>query len=147
MSDISAEALELIEAARCARDNAHAPYSNFKVGGALRSKDGTIVTGVNFENCSYGLTVCAERNVLATAVGQGVRGEDIVEVAVVVEAEEAASPCGACRQVMAELLSLDTPVILHNLRHSQTVSVTLGELLPRAFLPATLKSALNPQGD
>ena len=147
MSDISAEALELIEAASRARENAHAPYSHFRVGASLRSKEGTIVTGVNFENCSYGLTVCAERNVLATAVGQGIRGEDIVEIAVVVEAEEAASPCGACRQVLAELLSLDTPIILHNLRHSQTVSITLGELLPCAFLPYTLKSALNPQDD
>ena len=147
MSDISAEALELIEAASRARENAHAPYSHFRVGASLRSKEGTIVTGVNFENCSYGLTVCAERNVLATAVGQGILGEDIVEIAVVVEAEEAASPCGACRQVLAELLSLDTPIILHNLRHSQTVSTTLGELLPCAFLPYTLKSALNPQDD
>ena len=138
MSKISAETTELIEAAKAVRENAHAPYSNFRVGSALRIKDGDIVVGVNFENCSYGLTVCAERNALATAVGQGHRGDAITEVAVVVDAEQVASPCGACRQVLAELLGLETPIVLHNVRYCQTEVVRLGDLLPKAFLPTSL---------
>ncbi len=147
MSELSADILELIQAAKSARENAHAPYSHFKVGAALRTKTGTIITGVNLENCSFGLTVCAERNVLATAVAQGIRGDELKELVVVVEAEEAASPCGACRQVLAELLSLDTPIFLHNLRHLQTVSTTLGDLLPRAFLPGSIKPVPNLEDD
>ena len=147
MSELPADILELIEAAKSARENAHAPYSQFKVGAALRTKEGTIYTGVNMENCSFGLTVCAERNALATAVGKGSRGEDLEQLVIVVDAEEAASPCGACRQVLAELLSLDTPIFLHNLRDSDTVSTTLGDLLPRAFLPGSIKQTPNLQDD
>ena len=145
--ELSDEILELIDAAQNARENAYAPYSNFKVGAALRLKDGTLITGVNIENCSYGLTVCAERNAIAAALGAGAQKGDIMTVAVVVDAAEVASPCGACRQVLAEIVSLETPVVLHNLRFSQTLVMKLSELLPVAFLPESLSRALNQPDD
>ena len=137
----------LIEAAVLVRLNAHAPYSRFKVGAAFRLKDGQVVSGVNLENCSYGLTVCAERNALAAVAAQGARGEDLVALAIVVDAESPASPCGACRQVLAELASLELPVVLHNIRDGETVTTSLGELLPRAFLPESLRASVDHLGD
>ena len=91
---------ELFEAAKKARENAYIPYSHFAVGAAVRAVDGRIFTGCNIENASYGLTVCAERNAIFAAVKEGVR--EFQALCVTAETPEPVSPCGACRQVMAE---------------------------------------------
>jgi len=124
----------LIDAALEARTRSYAPYSKFHVGAALLLRDGRIVTGTNVENVSYGLTVCAERHAIAAAVGAGAKPGDVVSVAIVALAEGPTPPCGACRQVLAEFMSPDAHVLMHNLRDQQTVTQTLGELLPSAFL-------------
>ena len=129
----------LVQAALQARMSAYAPYSGFKVGAALRLRAGGVVTGVNVENASYGLTVCAERNAVGHAVLQGLAPGDVVEVAVVADADSATAPCGACRQVLMEFAAASTPVWLHNLRDGQTVKTTLAELLPLAFGAAHLQ--------
>ena len=92
--------LELIVAATEARLAAYAPYSNFRVGAAVLAADGRVFPGCNVENLSYGLTICAERNALFYAVASGAR--DFKALAVVADSVEPVSPCGACRQVMAE---------------------------------------------
>ena len=117
---------ELIEAAWRARENAHAPYSNFRVGAALLTHDGRIFVGCNVENLSYGLTQCAERVAIGAAVVQGVR--EFSKVVVVADTQTPISPCGACRQVLAEF---GVPVVvLANLK--ERIEFSLEELLPRA---------------
>ena len=119
---------ELLEAALAARERAYAPYSKFLVGAAVRAESGKIYTGCNIENASYGLTVCAERNALFSAVGAGER--KFTALCVVGDTEEPISPCGACRQVMAEF---KVPcIILANLK-GDVKEYTLGELLPLSF--------------
>ena len=119
---------ELLEAALAARERAYAPYSKFLVGAAVRAESGKIYTGCNVENASYGLTVCAERNALFNAVGVGER--KFTALCVVGETEEPISPCGACRQVMAEF---KVPcIILANLK-GDVKEYTLEELLPYGF--------------
>jgi cytidine deaminase len=115
-----------IAAAWAARENAHAPYSNFKVGAALVAADGRVFTGCNVENLSYGLTNCAERVAIGTAVAAGVR--EFTLMVVVADTREPISPCGACRQVMSEFA---IPRVLLANRH-ETLELTLAELLPRA---------------
>jgi cytidine deaminase len=116
----------LLLAAWHAREMAYAPYSNFAVGAALLSTDGAIFAGCNVENISYGLTNCAERVAIGAAVAAGVRG--FVAVAVVADTAVPISPCGACRQVLAEF---GVPrVMLAN--RLERVEFTLEELLPRA---------------
>lgn len=117
---------DLIAVAWGARERAYAPYSNFKVGAALLSADGQVFQGCNVENISYGLTICAERVAIGAAVAQGVTKFD--KVAVVANTKEPVSPCGACRQVLAEF-GVKT-IILANKQGS--VEFTLEELLPRA---------------
>ena len=90
----------LVPAAMAARQHAHAPYSNFRVGAAVATLDGRVFTGCNVENLSYGLTICAERNAVFAAVAAGVREFDAI--AIVADTREPVSPCGACRQVLAE---------------------------------------------
>lgn len=115
-----------IDAAWRARENAHAPYSNFKVGAALVAADGRVFTGCNVENLSFGLTICAERVAIGAAVAAGVRAFAVMVV--VADTSEPVSPCGACRQVMAEF---GVPhVILAN--RAGNIGFTLEELLPRA---------------
>jgi cytidine deaminase len=122
----------LVAAARAVRRRAHAPYSSFKVGAAVLDERGRIHRGCNVENASYGLTVCAERNAVAAAVAAGARR--IRAVAVVSDARPAASPCGACRQVLAELGGADTALVLAGpAGAAEPGSLTLGALLPRAF--------------
>jgi cytidine deaminase len=119
----------LIEAAKRARENAHAPFSNFRVGAALRAKSGKIYTGCNVENASYGLTCCAERVAIFKAVSEGERGFDAIAVAA--DTDKLTPPCGACRQLIWELCG-DVPVILANLKGKVEMERS-GNLLPRPF--------------
>jgi cytidine deaminase len=119
----------LVADAGRARDKAIAPYSMFKVGAALLAKDGTIVTGCNIENASYGLTMCAERVALFKALSDGHR--DFTAVAVVTGADDLTPPCGACRQLLWEYCG-DILVVLAN-TNGQTATHRLGELLPHPF--------------
>jgi cytidine deaminase len=123
----------LVAAAAVARERAYAPYSRFAVGAAVRARDGAIYAGCNVENASHGLTICAERNALAHAVASGAR--DFTAIAVVTE--NGVTPCGACRQVLAEF-SLAMIVIVADARGNRRI-YTLSELLPDAFGPEQLR--------
>jgi len=130
------EQRRLIESATRAREHAYAPYSGFQVGVAILLRDGRVFEGVNLENCSYGLTVCAERNALAAvALGGGAPG-DVVALAVATDSAVLTPPCGACRQVLSEFAGPETPIFIHNVRDGSGDSVTLKDLLPRAFTAA-----------
>ena len=123
---------KLMEAAISAMNNAYVPYSHFKVGAALLLKDGRVVLGCNVENASYGLCNCAERTALFKAYSDGITKDDIVAMSIAGATEGPISPCGACRQVMAELLNKETPVYLTNLKGDVKV-ITVEELLPYSF--------------
>ena len=129
------ESENLIEAAKGARERAFAPYSNFKVGAAVRTKSGKIFTGCNVESASYGLTVCAERVAIWKAVSEG--ETEFEQIAVVADTEELTPPCGACRQIIWEFCG-DVPVTFANLK-GKTETVPMKELLPRAFDTKFLK--------
>ncbi|WP_448535636.1 cytidine deaminase [Pseudothermotoga sp.] len=119
---------KLIEKAIDAMSKAYAPYSNFKVGAALLTKSGRIFTGCNVENASFGLSICAERVAIFSAVAAGeVQFEKLVVVA---DTDSPVSPCGACRQVMSEFGDFD--VLLVNTK-GEVVRTRVSELLPRAF--------------
>jgi cytidine deaminase len=126
----------LLQAARAARERAVAPYSNFKVGAALEAADGTIVTGCNIENSTYGLTMCAERVAMFKALSEGHRR--FTRIAVVADTLAATPPCGACRQILWEFAS-DIEVILAN-----TTEVTgrhqMADLLPLPFSERLLRN-------
>ncbi len=124
--------IKLIDKAIEGRALAYTPYSKFKVGAALLLKDGSYVLGCNIENVSYGLSNCAERTALFKLVSSGYTKEDVVAMAIVANTENPVSPCGACRQVMAELLCKDTPIFLANLKHTYK-KTTVEELLPYGF--------------
>ena len=126
---------ELIEAATKVRENAYAPFSEFKVGSALETDDGEIVVGSNVESASYGLTVCAERVAVWNAISRGKR--KITKIVVVTDTENLTPPCGVCRQIIWEFGG-DIPVILANLKGKVEV-VQMRELLPRAFDTKFLK--------
>ena len=119
---------ELISAASAARLLAYAPYSGFQVGAALVTKAGKIYTGCNVENLSLGLTICAERSAIATAIAQGSR--DFVAIAVVTEGKKPAIPCGACRQVLAEF-NADLEVIAST-TSGRSETASLSNLLPHS---------------
>ncbi len=121
----------LIKEAFIAASKAYAPYSNFAVGAALLAKDGKIFHGCNIENASYGLTSCAERNAVFSAMSQGYKKEDFEMIAIVTHAERLTSPCGACRQVLSELLPLDNLVILTN--NHDRLEVSVDDLIPFKF--------------
>jgi cytidine deaminase len=125
MSDFDA----LITAARRARENAYAPFSNFRVGAAVRATSGRIHTGCNVENATLGLTCCAERVAIFKAVSEGERGFDAI--AVVTDVDRLTPPCGACRQIIWEFCG-DVPVVLANLKGKVEVE-TAGKLLARPF--------------
>ncbi|WP_169787834.1 cytidine deaminase [Alicyclobacillus ferrooxydans] len=124
----------LLQSARDAMEKAYVPYSGFPVGAALRLANGQVVTGANIENASYGLTNCAERTAVFRAMMQyDIAGKDrIVEIAVVADSDGAISPCGACRQVLAEFCRPDVPVALADLKGDQ-LQTTISQLLPYAF--------------
>lgn len=119
---------ELVAAARAARERAYAPYSRFAVGAALLGKSGQVYGGCNVENLSFGLTVCAERNAVFSAVAAGER--EFQSIAVVADSQTPVTPCGACRQVLAEF-GLDLEVCSANLADDR-YTTTIRELLPRA---------------
>lgn len=119
----------LVDAARAARENAVARFSGFKVGAALETPDGTIVTGCNVENATYGLTVCAERVAMFKALSEGHR--EFVRVAVVADTEAPTPPCGACRQILWEFGG-DLEVVLANLEELKG-TYRLKDLLPLPF--------------
>ncbi|MBM3259018.1 MAG: cytidine deaminase [Candidatus Sericytochromatia bacterium] len=123
------DAAQLLDAAREARVHAHAPYSNFPVGAALLLADGRVVRGVNVENRTFGLTLCAERTAVASAVAAGDRG--FVAIAISASHASPCPPCGACRQVMAEFAP-DLPVVLEGV-DGEPVVTHLGILLPMQF--------------
>ncbi len=130
-SPTNAELEDLLEQARLAAHRSYSPYSGFRVGAALKLTNGEVVTGTNVENISYGLTICAERSALACAVslfGPGIR----IEAAAVANLNNAGSPpCGACRQVLAEFILPQAPVIFH--ASSGVRTMAFSELLPLAF--------------
>ncbi|MGI8813645.1 MAG: cytidine deaminase [Pyrinomonadaceae bacterium] len=126
---------ELIDAAATVRENAYAPFSDFRVGAALETDDGEIVSGCNVESASYGLTLCAERVAIFNAVAHG--SKRITKIAVVTDTEELTSPCGACRQIIWEFGG-DIPVIMSNM-NGKTETIQMKELLPRAFDTKFLK--------
>ena len=120
----------LLEAAVKARHNAHSKYSKFSVGSALLTEDNSIFLGCNVENASYGLTICAERVALTSAVSAGHKSFQ----AIAIVADELAAPCGACRQVLAEFCEDDFPVYVASAKDSASFEThLLGKLLPKRF--------------
>jgi cytidine deaminase len=124
---------QLIEHAKKAYNNAYAPYSNFKVGAALLLKNGEIISGANVENCTLGLTICAERNAIFYAYSQGYRKDDILKIAITADTKKAVSPCGACRQIMSEHLNKDCSILLTNINNDDKFETNIKELLPYTF--------------
>lgn len=121
---------QLVEEAKKARTYAYVPYSNFAVGAALLTEDGKVYRGCNIENAAYGMANCAERTALFKAISEG--DKNFSMIAVIADSDRPVPPCGACRQVMAELCPSDMKVILTNLK-GETLETTVGELLPGAF--------------
>ncbi|MGI8990680.1 MAG: cytidine deaminase [Bryobacteraceae bacterium] len=120
---------KLIDAAIAARENAHAPFSKFRVGAALLDDAGRVFTGCNVENATYGLTICAERVAVFKAISEGARR--FASVAVAADTDTLTPPCGACRQILWEFCG-DVELVLANLR-GKTEILRLGELFPRPF--------------
>ncbi|HKG25943.1 MAG TPA: cytidine deaminase [Thermomicrobiales bacterium] len=127
----------LLVAAREAATRAYVPYSEFPVGAALLVEGGSVVTGCNVENASYGLTVCAERTAVFTAVAAGHR--TVLAVAVTAPRVATVTPCGACRQVLYEFKPRDRDLVVVLEGVAGPELVALGDLLPRAFGPADLE--------
>ena len=128
---------DLYKLAKEVLPNSYSQYSKFKVAAALRLKNGEVITGVNVENASFGLTNCAERSALFTAYSKGYRIEDIDEILITTEQTSFISPCGACRQVMRELMPEDAKV--HMTTANGDVKTVLNkELLPFAFTESDL---------
>ena len=123
---------ELIQQAINARELSYSPYSNFKVGAALLCKDGKVFLGTNIENASYPLCMCAERNAIYNAMLDGYKKDDFVAMALIADTDEPCAPCGACRQVMSELLNKETPIYMANLK-GDIQETTPNELIPFAF--------------
>ncbi|WP_277587185.1 cytidine deaminase [Psychrobacillus antarcticus] len=128
----------LLEASKSAREKAYVPYSKFPVGAALLTKDGEVFLGCNIENASFGLTNCAERTAIFKAVSEGKK--EFVAIAISGDTEGPISPCGACRQVLAEFCDKDMPVYLTNLK-GNVLETTVAELLPGAFTTEDLDYA------
>lgn len=123
MTDMS----DLFDAARRAAECSYSPYSHFRVGAALLCKDGTVFTGTNVENRSYGLTNCAERSAIFTAISAGKKEFQAIAI-FTPDSEQAVAPCGACRQVLSEFAREDFPVVFTGKK--EKVETTLGELYP-----------------
>ena len=124
---------ELFIPARTASENAYSPYSGARVGASVLDEDGNIYSGCNVENASYGLTQCAERNALAAAINAGMKPGTARSLLIYATGFEVLAPCGACRQVMSELLA-DDAVIVSCHSESDFRSWSIGELLPDSFV-------------
>ncbi len=122
---------ELVNEAFKAMENAYAPYSNYHVGAALLTDDGTVFWGANIENASFGGTNCAERSAVFAAYSRGYRKENIKALAIVSDGDRLCGPCGICRQVLSELIEQDTPIYLSN--HKDNMDTCIRELLPMQF--------------
>ena len=122
----------LVNEAFRASQNAYAPYSKFYVGACVLVEDGTLIYGANIENAAYGSSMCAERNAIYQVYCRGYHKEDIKALAIVADCKPLISPCGACRQVLAELLNKDTPIILGCKDYFKVTPIE--ELLPHAFI-------------
>lgn len=133
MSLTQNEKQSLVDLANTARQRAYAPYSKYHVGAALRTKTGRIFTGVNIENAAYPHTMCAERVAIFKAVSEGEKEFEVIAVAT----DNGGSPCGGCRQVLAEF-GLDTIVLIANGAGELMKEMTVKELLPEAFTPEKL---------
>ena len=129
---------ELIKKAKEARELSYSPYSHFKVGAAILTKDGQVFVGANIENSSYPLCMCAERNALYNAMLHGVKKQDMVAMALSADTDEPCSPCGACRQVISELFPKKAPIYMSNLK-GDVKETNIDELLPFAFSEDDLK--------
>lgn len=129
MSILEATQTALIEAAKTIQKQSYSPYSKFPVGAAVLTENGEIVTGVNVENASYGLTVCAERNAIGTMIGSGQRRI----TAVAVSSRNGVTPCGACRQVLIEFAHDDIPVWLIRTDTDEVTQTSLWQLIPNSF--------------
>lgn len=129
------EKQSLVDLANAARQRAYVPYSNYPVGSSLRTKSGRIFTGVNVENAAYPQTMCAERIAIFKAVSEGEKEFEVITVVT----DNGGSPCGGCRQVMAEF-GLDTVVLLANGNGKILKETSVKELLPEAFTPEHLQS-------
>lgn len=123
------EKTELFQRAKGVIENSYAPYSGVHVSSAVRDDQGRIFTGVNVENASFGLTICAERTAVTGAVAQGAKK---IEAVLIMSSIGAIPPCGACRQFIAEFAEESTPVFLATLDDIET-ETTMGELFPMAF--------------
>src|SRR5919108_575864 len=128
----------LIDVANTARQRAYVPYSNYRVGSALRTKTGRLYTGVNIENAAYPQTMCAERVAIFKAVSEGEKEFEVITVVT----DNGVAPCGGCRQVMAEF-GLDTIVLMADGNGKLLKETTVGELLPEAFMPEHLSKQVN----
>ncbi len=122
--------MTLVDQARAVRENAHAPYSNFKVGAAIRTASGAVFTGCNVENVAYPEGTCAEAGAIAAMCAAGER--EIVEVAVIADSPTPVPPCGGCRQKLAEFAGSQVPVLMATTEGAD-LTLTVGELLPGAF--------------
>jgi len=129
MSDTQKAIAQLFAAAHAASENAYSPYSGARVGACVLDESGNVYSGCNVENASYGLTQCAERNALAAAVNAGMKPGTAHTMLIFATGFEVLAPCGACRQVMSELMADDAVVISC---HSETefLSWSIGDLLP-----------------
>jgi cytidine deaminase len=134
MSDLDRLEKELIDQAMQVKSRAYAPYSHFQVGAALLTGNGTIVVGCNVENCSYGLTICAERTAAVAAVTRGLFDWKAIAIATA----GGISPCGACRQFLAEFAPNLTILLVDTTGTNPVVKVSLSELLPSSFHPSCL---------
>ena len=119
----------LIEAAREAREKAHAPYSGFKVGAAVQDESGRLFTGCNIESASYGLTICAERVAVFKALSEG--AGSLKRIAVVADTGKLTPPCGACRQILWEFCG-DAEIVLANLSGQQEI-LSVAQIFPKPF--------------
>ncbi len=128
---------EKFRLAKIAYGNAYAKYSNFQVGAVVVLKDGKYIIGSNVENASYGLANCAERSALFATYSQGYRKDDILELVVIANTEKPVSPCGACRQVISELMNQEAIITMTNLK-GDVKTVAVKELLPFVFTEGDL---------